>query len=593
MSDFNDFNNPQVRNLPRHLRQFIVEQHYEKYTPIDQAVWRYVMRKNYSYLKDVAYYPYIKGLQSAGLSIEYIPDLQTMNDNLAKLGWGAVTVDGFIPPAAFMEYQAYRVLVIAADIRQLNHIEYTPAPDIIHESAGHAPIIADAAYNSYLSYFGAIGAKAMFSAKDFELYEAIRHLSILKEALNVNEAEIVAAESHLNEVAANMGEPSEMALLGRLHWWTVEYGLIGTLEDPKIYGAGLLSSIGESASCMSEEVKKIWYTIDTITHQYDITKTQPQLFVTENFQNLIDVLEQYANTMAFRKGGAESVQKAIDCKNPATAVYSSGLQITGVFSALQIDENGELSFIKTASPTALAFNNKQLPGHDKHYHQDGFSSPVGKLKGIEKPLEAHSLAELATYGIEKGKTGILTFESGIVVKGEVSDILQQDNKILMISFRNCTAKGSEDEILFQPEWGMYDMAVGEKIVSVFNGAADKDAYEEITYVSEKQTYKIQYDPEMLRLHELYQSVRLIREKDKNHAQLADLFQALKTNYPGDWLCSMEILEILYHKKNFPELEAEVRAYLEEKADKEPEHKKLIVDGLHVIANPVTQLIIQD
>ena len=118
--NFNDFNNPQVAALPRHLKQFIVEQHYEKYTSIDNAVWRYVMRQNYSYLKDVAYYPYIPGLHKAGLTIEKIPSLQEMNDALGKIGWGAVTVDGFIPPAAFMEYQAYRVLVIAADIRQLH-----------------------------------------------------------------------------------------------------------------------------------------------------------------------------------------------------------------------------------------------------------------------------------------------------------------------------------------------------------------------------------------------------------------------------------------------------------------------------------------
>jgi phenylalanine-4-hydroxylase len=593
MSDFNDFNNPQVRNLPRHLRQFIVEQHYEKYTPIDQAVWRYVMRKNYSYLKDVAYYPYIKGLQRAGLSIEYIPDLQTMNDNLGKLGWGAVTVDGFIPPAAFMEYQAYRVLVIAADIRQLNHIEYTPAPDIIHESAGHAPIIADAAYNSYLSYFGSIGAKAMFSAKDFELYEAIRHLSILKEAIDVDEAEIKTAEKHLHRVAENMGEPSEMALLGRLHWWTVEYGLIGTLEDPKIYGAGLLSSIGESASCMSAEVKKIWYTIDTINYQYDITKTQPQLFVTESFQNLINVLEQYANTMAFRKGGAESVTKAIECKNPATAVYSSGLQVTGIFTELNKDQHDELSFVKTTGPSALAFNNKQLPGHDKTYHKDGFSSPVGRLQGTSKPLEDHSIAELSVLGIEQGKRSELQFESGIQVAGTVTGILQEDNKILLISFEDCTAKSSEGEILFEPEWGTYDMAVGEKVISVFNGAADKDAYEEITYISQKQTHRIVYSLEMQKLHQLYQSVRTVRESDKNHDQLAETFRVLKTVYSDDWLGSLEILEILYHKGIYPELEAEIREWLEHKAAQEPEHKKLIVDGLHVIANPVTQLITQE
>lgn len=194
MNDFNDFNNPQVAKLPNHLKQFIVEQHYEKYTSIDHAVWRYVMRQNYSYLKDVAYYPYIPGLRKAGLTIEKIPHLQEMNDALAKIGWGAVTVDGFIPPAAFMEYQAYRVLVIAADIRQLHHIEYTPAPDIIHESAGHAPIIADYDYHQYLSYFGSIGAKAMFSSKDFELYEAIRELSILKELPDTDAADLSEAE---------------------------------------------------------------------------------------------------------------------------------------------------------------------------------------------------------------------------------------------------------------------------------------------------------------------------------------------------------------------------------------------------------------
>jgi phenylalanine-4-hydroxylase len=593
MSDFNDFNNPQVRNLPRHLRQFIVEQHYEKYTPIDQAVWRYVMRKNYSYLKDVAYYPYIKGLQRAGLSIEHIPDLQTMNDNLAKLGWGAVTVDGFIPPAAFMEYQAYRVLVIAADIRQLNHIEYTPAPDIIHESAGHAPIIADAAYNSYLSYFGSIGAKAMFSAKDFELYEAIRHLSILKEAIQVSEDEIAAAEKHLNDVAENMGEPSEMALLGRLHWWTVEYGLIGTLEDPKIYGAGLLSSIGESASCMSDEVKKIWYTLDTVNYQYDITKTQPQLFVTESFQNLIDVLEQYADTMAFRRGGAESVQKAIDCKNPATAVYSSGLQVTGIFTEMKTNAEGELTFVKTAGPSALAFENKQLPGHDKDYHKDGFSSPVGRLKGSITPLENYDTAALVAANIIVGQTCALAFESGIRVEGEIEKIIKPGTKILLISFRNCTVTDASGAVLFQPEWGMYDMAVGEEIVSVFNGAADKDAYEEITYVSQKQTHKIQYDEAMQKLHEIYQSVRAIRESDKNHQLLPEIFRTLQAEYADDWLCALEILEILDHKKRFPELESEVRAWLVEKAEHEPEHRKLIVDGLHVIANPVTQLIIQE
>jgi phenylalanine-4-hydroxylase len=593
MSDFNDFNNPQVAKLPKHLRQFIVEQHYEKYTPIDQAVWRYVMRQNYSYLKHVAYYPYIKGLQRAGLSIERIPDLQTMNDNLGKLGWGAVTVDGFIPPAAFMEYQAYHVLVIAADIRQINHIEYTPAPDIIHESAGHAPIIADADYNSYLSYFGSIGAKAMFSSKDFELYEAIRHLSILKEAIDANETEIEKAEKHLRKIADNMGEPSEMALLGRLHWWTVEYGLIGTLENPKIYGAGLLSSIGESSTCMKEDVKKLWYTIDTINYQYDITKPQPQLFVTETFQNLIDVLEQFADTMSFRRGGAESIHKAIECKNPATAVYSSGLQVTGIFTDMGTNEKGELSFIKTTGGTALAVANKQLEGHSKHYHKDGFSSPVGKLKGISTPIEDMNAAELEKYGIYAGQYADLIFESGIHVKGEVTRVVQHESKNILISLVNCTVKEASGNILFQPEWGTYDMAVGEKVISVFNGSADKEAFDEIIHISQKKTHKITYDEHTQHLHQLYARVRSIREENIHTEELPALFLFLKNEYPEDWLCALEILEIVYHKKLFPELEQELRSYLTDKAATKSDYRKLITDGLIVIENPVNQLITEE
>jgi phenylalanine-4-hydroxylase len=590
MSDFNDFNNPQVANLPRHLRQFIVEQHYEKYTPIDQAVWRYVMRQNYSYLKHVAYYPYIKGLQRAGLSIEYIPDLQTMNDNLGKIGWGAVTVDGFIPPAAFMEYQAYRVLVIAADIRQINHIEYTPAPDIIHESAGHAPIIADTDYNNYLSYFGSIGAKAMFSAKDFELYEAIRNLSILKEAIDANESEILKAEKHLRDVADNMGEPSEMALLGRLHWWTVEYGLIGTLENPKIYGAGLLSSIGESSSCMRADVEKIWYNIDTVNYGYDITKPQPQLFVTETFQNLIDVLEQFADTMAFRKGGAESLVKAIECKNPATAVYSSGIQVTGIFTDMGIDQQDQLTFIKTTGPSALAVEGKQLEGHGKHYHKDGFSSPVGRLKGQNSPLEDSSTADLNALGIITGARADLLFESGIHVEGLVKEIIIHAEKVVLIAFEDCTVKEASGNVLFQPDWGTYDMAVGESVVSVFNGAADKDAFEEITHISDKQTHKVVYDDKTQQLHQIYQAVRAIRENAVGYEQLPELFENLKTQHRSDWLSSLEILEILHHKQLYPELEKEIRIYLELKAGAESDHRKLINDGLHVIENPVTQLI---
>lgn len=576
--------------MPAHLKQFIVDQHYEHYTPVDHAVWRYVMRQNYSYLKDIAYYPYIPGLEKAGLTIEKIPSLQEMNNALAKIGWGAVTVDGFIPPAAFMEYQAYRVLVIAADIRQLKHIEYTPAPDIIHESAGHAPIIADKDYHEYLSYFGSIGAKAMFSAQDFELYEAIRALSILKEMPDAGEAEIKKAEELLAYRQENMGEPSEMSLLSRLHWWTVEYGLIGTLENPKIYGAGLLSSIGESVSCMGAGIKKLPYTIDAINFAYDITKTQPQLFVTPTFQNLIDVLEIFADTMSFRVGGAYGLQKAIESKNVCTAVYSSGLQVSGVFIEF-LTANKEPVFIKTTGPSALSVNNRQIKGHGKDYHRDGFSSPVGKLSGHALPLEDLSIADLNYFGIEDGKECVLQFESDIAVNGLVQHIHSSNGKIQLITFTNCTVKDKEGRLLFDPSWGVYDMAVGEKITSVFCGAADKDTFVEIAYKSNTGTYRPVCDYRTIELHKLYQQVRDRRHNGGEYGFLGNVWFKLQKHHHDDWLCALEILEILEHEEAEPGLALEIRTFLEQKAANEPEYKKLISDGFYLIKHPVEQKLV--
>lgn len=553
----NDFGNPQVAALPQHLRQYIVEQHYEHYTPVDQAVWRYVMRQNYANLKNVAYYPYIPGLKAAGLSIEHIPRLQEMNDALAKIGWGAVTVDGFIPPAAFMEYQAYRVLVIAADIRQLQHIDYTPAPDIIHESAGHAPIIAEPDYNRYLSYFGSIGAKAMYSAQDYELYEAIRALSILKEMPAPDADELKAAEQQVAYWQENMGEPSEMALLSRLHWWTVEYGLIGTLENPKIYGAGLLSSIGESASCMKPDVLKLWYTSEAVNYAYDITRPQQQLFVTPNFQNLINVLEKFADQMAFRTGGTAGLQKAMDSKQTCTIVYNSGLQISGTLVDFNI-WNGLPSFVRFKGPVALAQTDRQLNGHGKVRHPDGYSSPVGKLiNGDVKP------------GRQSWQ-----YESGVRIEGTLANILYNNSgQPMLATFNDCMVTDANDDILFRPEWGDYDLAIGETIVSVFSGAADKNSFEDIAYKPKTSTYHPVYDTRKQQLHSLYQQVRQAREQ-RDFSNLEKTWQCLHEQFPDDWLCALEILELL-------DSHTQIEKYLNAKAQ-DPKFTKLVNDGLALV-----------
>jgi phenylalanine-4-hydroxylase len=582
MSTFFDYQNEQVANLPLHLRKYIVPQVYEKYTPVDHAVWRYVMRQNYSYLKNVAYYPYIPGLKKAGLTIEKIPSLQEINDALTLIGWGAVTVDGFIPPAAFMEFQAYRVLVIAADIRQLEHIEYTSAPDIIHESAGHAPIISDTKYNQYLSYLGSIGTKALFSSKDYALYESIRTLSILKEMPNVDQNELAEAEALVLYNQQNLGAPSEMALLSRLQWWTVEYGLIGPIDQPKIYGAGLLSSIGESASCMDPKVQKIEYTIDALTYGYDITKPQPQLFVTPTFQNLIDVLEQFESTMAYRVGGLESVSKAIECKNICTAVFSSGLQVSGVFSKVYTDANHAIKYINTQGPTSLAFKDQLIAGHGLDYHAHGFGSPVGKLKDADKSLEDYTTEDLVSAGFIVDQVIALVFENGIVVEGKLVGQTYMDDKLILLSFADCNVTDNEGNVFFEPAWGMFDMAIGDTIVSVFNGTADKNAIEDQLYVSEQPTHQQKYTAKDLQYQSLFKQIREYREQGKSDDSLNEIWHAIKNDFEADWLGAMELLELADTMPTQEALAIELRTYLNAQSNSHPTHSKLIRDGLKII-----------
>lgn len=582
MSTFFDYKNAQVSNLPLHLRKYIVPQVYEKYTPVDHAVWRYVMRQNYSYLKNVAYYPYIPGLKKAGLTIEKIPSLQEINDALTEIGWGAVTVDGFIPPAAFMEFQAYRVLVIAADIRQLEHIEYTSAPDIIHESAGHAPIISDTNYNKYLSYLGKLGTKALFSSKDYALYESIRALSILKEMPNADPQELAAAEDLVLNNQQNLGAPSEMALLSRLQWWTVEYGLIGTIENPKIYGAGLLSSIGESASCMNPKVKKMEYTIDALSYGYDITKEQPQLFVTPTFQNLIDVLEQFESTMAYRVGGLESISKAIECKNICTAVFSSGLQVSGVFSKVFTNGNQDIKYINTTGPTSLAFKDQLLLGHDVNYHAHGFGSPVGKLINATKLLEDYTLSDLLAAGIIVNNVIALNFENGILVEGKLVSQTFMEDKLVLLSFADCKVTDKEGHVFFEPSWGMFDMAIGHTIVSVFNGTADKNTFEDQLYVSEKPTHQPNYTAKDLQYQSLFKQIRNYREQGKTDDTLNLIWQSIKNDFQTDWLGAMELLELADNISSQQALANELRVYLNTLLVNYPNYTKLIKDGLKII-----------
>lgn len=581
--------NEVLEKLPQHLMSLVIEQPYNAYTSRDHAVWRYVMRQNVRFLSKVAHGSYVEGLKKTGISIDTIPRMYGMNRILKEIGWAAVAVDGFIPPSAFMEFQAYNVLVIAADIRPVNQIEYTPAPDIIHEAAGHAPIIADSEYAEYLKFFGQIGSKAFASIRDNDLYEAVRHLSILKSDPYSTDEEIETAERNLAEIDASMGEPSEMSLIRNLHWWTVEYGLIGDLKAPKIYGAGLLSSIGESYNCLLPHVKKLPYTIEAANYNFDITTQQPQLFVTPSFSHLSDVLNQFANTMALRKGGKEAVIKAQNSGTTGTVVLDSGIQISGTFNNGIFDQD-EVVYLRTKSPSALAYSNIELPGHGKAFHSEGFGTPIGRIVNSTKPLHLLSAAELKDLDIEEGKDVQIEFTSGVVVKGHLLSIRKSKGINLVFTFHNCTVT-YRDEILFDPAWGRYDMAIGQEVISAFPGPADPKAFQLSYKAPTETTHKIIHSAKDILVYSLYQKVRDLRESTTNtqvvsNNALTDIWEQVKTDYPNEWLLMLELLELLNSRVNNRILADEILTKLNQLKETDNTITKLITDGLQLLDSPI-------
>ena len=324
-----------IEGLPPHLRRWVVVQDYAAYTEVDQQTWRTLLGRLTAQLASTAHPRYLAGLASTGIAVDRIPSLDEMNERLAPLGWGAVAVRGFIPPAVFTELQSRRVLAIAVGIRRPEHLEYTPAPDIVHESAGHAPFIADPRYAEYLRRCGEVGWKAIAAAEDRAVFEAVRDLSVVKEDARATPEELALAEGRLGAAIASVPFASEGARASRLYWWTAEYGLVGDLASPRIYGAGLLSSVGEAARCLGPGVRRLPLEAGCAEVAFDITRMQPQLFVARDFEQLFEVLEAFAATLSFRRGGDHGLGEALRARTVVQLAFPGGRELSGRVAGLE------------------------------------------------------------------------------------------------------------------------------------------------------------------------------------------------------------------------------------------------------------------
>ncbi|MBC7370338.1 MAG: aromatic amino acid hydroxylase [Bdellovibrionaceae bacterium] len=575
-----------MESLPKHLQKYVVEQNYKKYTPVEQASWRYILRQLKAFLSVHAHESYVEGLEKTGISIDTIPRIEDISAKLKEFGWRAIPVSGFIPPAAFMELQSLGVLPIASDMRTLDHLLYTPAPDIVHEAAGHAPILTQPEFAEYLRQYAQIAKKAIISKEDIEMYEAIRDLSDLKEASDSTAEKIAAAESRLDKVTKSMGHISEASELGRMNWWTAEYGLIGDLKNPKLFGAGLLSSVGEAKFCLSDKVKKIPLTVDCIRHGYDITEPQPQLFVTPDFKSLPKVLKEMADQMAFRKGGLSSLQKIIQAESVNTVQLNSGIQISGILAEVLTPPHPsqEIAYLKFKGPSQLSFADHELQGHGIEYHFEGFGTPIGKLKMFPSICPSKlSDSQWDKLSAAPGKTMKLEFTSGVVVTGLFNGRVEQEQKTILLSLTEATAT-YHGKVLFDPSWGTYDMAIGSSVPSVFGGPADRFNYGDTEdFVAARVPQRAYSEKEKL-FHSQYAKVRELRERDLRGEELVQSLESVvqihDKNFENDWLLRLEIFELLKNLAPDAESLKTVTAKLNELSKTNEKVASMIQDGIN-------------
>lgn len=568
-----------TERVPEYLREFVVEQDYDSYTSKDHAAWRFIMRQSLQYFATHAHQAYLKGLEATGISNTRIPKISEIDAALGEFGWGAVCVRGFIPPSAFLMFQASKLLPIAADMRSSEHIAYTSAPDIVHEAAGHAPILADETYATYLTRYANLARHAIFSDEDLALYEAIRVLSDLKENPDSTAEEIEKADFDLKKATEGITWVSESAMVARMSWWTIEYGLIGSLDDPKIYGAGLLSSVGEAMDCLTAKIKKIPLTLDCINQSYDITEPQPQLYVAESFEHMLKVLGELEEKMAFKKGGIASAELALKANSISTLELDHGLfAISGSLGLLwSADSQDGVSFLSWSSGVQISEQGQELRGFSRSDLPTGVS------------LFMQGSATTDYIDMEKEvNTGTLEFtRGGIELSGEVAEkLVTQKGELIGCKFKNLRVSFEGNQYEF-PE---RHLLFCQQIKSVYGGPADWKAFGNYN-MGDASTQPGRLSPfsaAEIKSFDFYSRIRELRKKSLSldtaecTNKLNEMLSELKRQKSDEWLAAIELLEVVTlvgqrKKMECTELATDLHAYIDQVKERLDERSQKMLE----------------
>jgi len=539
----------------------IVRQDYSRYTAIDQAVWRFVLLQTHARLKATAHAAYGEGLGQTGISVERIPRIEEMDEHLAPFGWGAVCVDGFIPPRAFQELQSLSILPIAADMRTAEHLVYTPAPDIIHEAAGHAPILPDGTYAHYLRCIGAAGARAFTLPEDSAVDRAIYALSEIKERPSATAEQVAAVELELATARAAVGRVSEASRLSRLYWWTAEYGLVGTPSEYKLYGAGLLSSLWESFACHDPKVRKLPLSAAAGEVDYDVTRPQPQLFVCQSFEKLHDVLDEVARALPSVQGGEVALSEAALAQEIASITLGGGVQLYGVL-ARRLTSAGQSTLLCVSG---------------------GARAELGAVR-VEAPL-VHAVigdSRAAIAGLAPGRVEV-TLAHGVRLRGEllrVHSAAEQGSALLVMGEGELYAAGALDERLAPG----HVIALSESVQGAHAGAPSD--FFPVTELPEARVPKAHTIPprerELLGLYE----TALNALRSSLGADVVPVFErvhrALCQHFEHDWLLRWNLLESLQKLSLEGSVAADLRRELEE-LEVHYQYRQPIASGLSYLS----------
>src|SRR6185312_4765546 len=235
-------------SVPYEFQHHLIPQKHDEYTAADQGVWLDVLARNAWLLERYGRWvprAYFDGMAALDLP-RHVPRVEEINERLAPTGWRTVCVDGYIPSAAYVGLMSRRIFPLSRNIRRPEHVDYAPAPDMVHDILAHLPLLFSPSHRHFLRQLATVMSEAVSSDLDDELYEANRHLSDVKGTPGATAAATLAAEERVQRVHRSLGRnASELTHLARMYLWSVEFGLLGRSDSFQVYGAALLSSPGE------------------------------------------------------------------------------------------------------------------------------------------------------------------------------------------------------------------------------------------------------------------------------------------------------------------------------------------------------------